>query len=237
MFRAVLPAYRPFWVLAISGVLGFRVGMIGFPTWQIAVESAQVVAGLVQYPPDNPFYIYHTKLWSLVIQVCALLLRAGVSEITLSLALSGLLGMISFQALSMVIYAIGGSASLAIGGAFVVFLSRITDHGVVYPVFLLGHSSHVRSDRAVAVRSRDRAARRRLLPNRRISPRRGARRARVGWHLGRRGSGARVRVGFPEASRRVSTGDEILPRGLCGDVVEPARATHRHLPFSASRCR
>ena len=58
-----------FWVLAISGILGFRIGLIGFPSWHIAVESAQVVAGLVRYPPENPFYIYHTKLWSLVIQI------------------------------------------------------------------------------------------------------------------------------------------------------------------------
>ncbi len=130
--------YRAFWVLAVSGLLGFRVGIVGYPTWQIAVETAQVVAGLVPYPPDNPFYIYHTKLWSLAIQLCAVALRAGVSEITLSLVLSGLLGMISFQALAMIVYAIGGSAFLAIGGAFVVFASRVTDHGVVYPIFLLG---------------------------------------------------------------------------------------------------
>lgn len=136
--RISAPRYRPFWVLAISGLLGFRVGMVGFPTWQIAVETAQVIAGIVRYPADNPFYIYHTKLWSLVIQLCALLLRAGLSEITLSIALSGLLGMVSFQALSLIVYAIGRDALLAIGAAFVVFASRTTDHGVVYPVFLLG---------------------------------------------------------------------------------------------------
>lgn len=45
------------WVLLLSGILGFRVGMLGFPDWQVAVETAQVVAGLVTYPPDNIFYI------------------------------------------------------------------------------------------------------------------------------------------------------------------------------------
>ena len=45
------------WVLLLSGILGFRVGMLGFPDWQGAVETAQVVAGLVTYPPDNIFYI------------------------------------------------------------------------------------------------------------------------------------------------------------------------------------
>lgn len=136
--RVSAPRYQPFWVLAISGLLGFRVGMVGFPTWQIAVETAQVVARLVQYPPDNPFYIYHTKLWNLVIQLCAVLLRAGVSEITLSKALSGLVGMVSFQALSLIVYAIGRDAILSIGAAVIVFVSRIADHGVIYPVMLLG---------------------------------------------------------------------------------------------------
>ena len=138
--------WRPgptFWVLAISGILGFRIGLIAFPTWHISVETAQVVAGFVRYPPDNPFYIYHTKLWSLVIQLCAVLLRAGVSEITLSLALSGLLGMISFQGLALVTYAIGRDALVAIAAAVVVFVSGVTDYGPIYPVWLLGtHHSY-----------------------------------------------------------------------------------------------
>jgi hypothetical protein len=48
--------YGALWVLLLSGLLGFRVGMTGFPDWQVAVETAQVVAGLVPYPPDNIFY-------------------------------------------------------------------------------------------------------------------------------------------------------------------------------------
>ena len=124
-------------------MLGFRIGLIGFPTWHIPVETAQVVAGLVRYPPDNPFYIYHTRLWSLVIQLCAVLLRAGISEITLSLALSGLLGMISFQGLALVTYAIGRDALVAIAAAVVVFVSGVTDYGPIYPVWLLGtHHSY-----------------------------------------------------------------------------------------------
>jgi hypothetical protein len=138
--------WRPgprFWVLAISGILGFRIGLIGFPTWHIAIETAQVVAGLVRYPVDNPFYIYHTTLWSLLIQLCAVLLRAGISEITLSLALSGLLGMISFQGLAIVTYAIGRDALVAIAAAVVVFVSGVTDYGPIYPVWLLGtHHSY-----------------------------------------------------------------------------------------------
>lgn len=134
---------RPFLVLAVSGLIGFRIGLVGFPTWHICIETAQVVAGLVRYPADNPFYIYHTKLWSLVIQACAVLLKAGLSEITLSLALSGLLGMISFQALAMVTYAISRDVLVAISAAVVVFASSVTDYGSIYPVWLVGtHHSY-----------------------------------------------------------------------------------------------
>ena len=65
------------WVLLLSGILGFGVGMIGFPDWQVAVETAQVVAGLVPYPPDNIFYIYHTRLWTALHQMLAVALRRG----------------------------------------------------------------------------------------------------------------------------------------------------------------
>jgi hypothetical protein len=58
-------------VLIASGVLGFRVGYVGFPTWHVAVQTAQVLAGLVTYPPDNPFYIYHARLWTLLHQLGA----------------------------------------------------------------------------------------------------------------------------------------------------------------------
>lgn len=132
--------WQVFGVLAVSGVLGFRVGAVGFPDWQVAVESAQVAAGLVEYPPGNPFYIYHTKLWTVLHQVLAVLLLSGVSEISLSVLVSGLLGMVSFQALSMVVYALAGDPLLAIGSAPLVFFGRMAEFGVVYPIWLVGTS-------------------------------------------------------------------------------------------------
>jgi hypothetical protein len=119
-------------------MLGFRVGMFGFPDWQVAVETAQVVAGLVTYPPDNIFYIYHTKLWTVLHQILALPLRAGVSEITLSLIISGIQGMLTFQALALFVYALSRDVLLAIGAAALIFFTRAADHGTIYPLFLLG---------------------------------------------------------------------------------------------------
>ena len=127
-------------VLIVSGAFGFRVGLVGFPDWQVAVETAQVVARVVHYPSATPFYVYHTKLWTILHQLLAIGLRFGMSEIRLSLVVSGLLGMISFQALSMFVYALSRDTLLAIGAAFLIFFSRSGDIGGAYPIYLMGTS-------------------------------------------------------------------------------------------------
>ena len=129
--------YGAIWVLLLSGILGFRIGT-GFPDWQVAVETAQVIGGLVPYPPDNIFYIYHTRLWTALHQILALALRAGVSEVTLSLVVSGVQGMLTFQALALFVYALSRDVLLAVGAAALVFFTRSAEYGTVYPLFLLG---------------------------------------------------------------------------------------------------
>ena len=88
--------------------------------------------------PDNPFYLYHLKLWTILHQICALLLRAGLSEIALSKLVSGLLGMVSFQAIAMIVYALSRDELLAVGSAFLIAFTRTAEHGVNYPVHLMG---------------------------------------------------------------------------------------------------
>ena len=134
---AAPPSDRTGAVLLWSGLLGFALGAV-FADWQVTVETGQVIAGLVRYPADNPFLIYHVKLWSLLNQACGLLLRLGLSEIVVSVMVSGLLGLLSFQALSLVVYVLSRDAWLAVGSAFVIFLGGATNYGVVYPIALLG---------------------------------------------------------------------------------------------------
>ena len=128
------------WVFGVSGVLGFLFGLAHWD-WQWAVEHAQVIAGLVTYPAESAPGIAHAKVWSIVPQGGAVLLRLGVSEPVLSQILSGFLGCLSFQALATVTYALGRGALVALGAAVVIFVSGGTDYGVVYPITLLG-SSH-----------------------------------------------------------------------------------------------
>jgi hypothetical protein len=125
-------------VLLASGIGGFHAGMVTFPDWQVAVETAQVIAGIVRYPVDNPFYLYHLKLWTVLHQICALLLQAGLSEIALSKLVSGLLGMISFQAIALIVYAVSRDVLLAIGSAFLIAFTRSAEYGVNYPIYLMG---------------------------------------------------------------------------------------------------
>jgi hypothetical protein len=127
-------------VLGLSGVAGFVTVAFAFPDWQVAVETAQVVAGLVHYPIQNPFYIYHAQLWTVLHQICAVLLLAGLSEITLSTLISGLQGMLTFQALAMFVYAFSRSALLSVAAVPLVLVSRAAEFWVTYPIFLLGTS-------------------------------------------------------------------------------------------------
>src|SRR5688572_9008405 len=130
----------PLWALVLSGALGFWLGIAARPSWHTPIETAQVLAGLVTYPPDNPFFIYHVKLWSVMHELLAAALSAGVSEVTLSRVMSGLVGMLSFQALSGVVYAFSRSAWYATAAAFVIFISRAAEFAGVYPIHLMGTS-------------------------------------------------------------------------------------------------
>ena len=125
-------------VLTCSGILGFLAGIIWQPTWQDAVEPAQVLAGLVTYPPDSPVYLYSTRTWTVLHQACAGLLTAGLSERTVSLLVSGLMGMVSLQALGTLVLALSGDVLLAIVSPFFVVLTRTASGGVTYPIVLLG---------------------------------------------------------------------------------------------------
>lgn len=124
-------------VLLVSGAIGAAAGVV-LATWQVAVETAQVTAGLVHYPPDNPFFIYHVKLFTLLHPLCAALLYVGLSETAVSICVSGLMGMLSFQALATIVYALSRHEWLAVAAACAIAMSRVTNHGVVYPIQLLG---------------------------------------------------------------------------------------------------
>lgn len=122
-------------VLLGSGAFGWLLG-VGTRGGQVAVESAQVLAGIVVYPSATPFSIYHAKIWTLLIQSCALAMHAGVPERVLSTLLSGLTGQLSCQVLALTAFALSRSAWISLACLPVLIVSRVADYGVVYPMVL-----------------------------------------------------------------------------------------------------
>jgi ABC-type sugar transport system substrate-binding protein len=51
-------------VALASALLGAAMSALT-PSYHVAIEPAQVLAGLVPYPPDNPFYLYQRRLWTI----------------------------------------------------------------------------------------------------------------------------------------------------------------------------
>ena len=132
------PSGRPLAiVLVASGLIGFGLGLSN-ATWQVTVETGQVLAGLVQYPRENPFYIYHLKAFTIINHISAILLRTGLSEQTASILISGLLGAISFTAIASLIFAISRCIGLSILGTLLVYLANLVGDGTVYPILLMG---------------------------------------------------------------------------------------------------
>ena len=125
-------------VLIFSGLAGFCLGVVN-STWQASVETGQVLAGIVRYPADNPYYIYHLKAFSLVNQISALLLWFCRCERGLSILTSGLLGMVSFWAVGATILAISRSVAISVIGVIFIYFSNHLGDGAMYPIALLGY--------------------------------------------------------------------------------------------------
>lgn len=123
--------------LAVAVVLGFAAGFAR-AEHQVAVETAQVLAGLVEYPRENPFFVYHMKLWNLGSQLLAIALWLGVPERVLSLALSGVMGALSFQALALCTLAVSRDRWLAIVTPPWILGVSAYALGVSYDIVLLG---------------------------------------------------------------------------------------------------
>jgi hypothetical protein len=123
-------------ILFVGAVCGIYFGLKC--DWQIAVESAQVVAGVVEYPPDNPFYMYHVKSWTLLHQLPAALLKCGVSEGALSMGIACLAAGVFLQSLGLICYAFCRDCLLSCAVPLVYLATNVVKGcGAVYPIFIV----------------------------------------------------------------------------------------------------
>ncbi|HJT35702.1 MAG TPA: hypothetical protein VJ783_26980 [Pirellulales bacterium] len=125
-------------VLFVSGICGLYFGLTS--GWQIAVESAQAVAGVVSYPADNPFYMYHVKSWTLLHQIPAALLALGCSEQVVSVLVACVPAVLGFQALALLTYSFGRDRTIASLIPVVLLAANVCqDCGAVYPIRLISN--------------------------------------------------------------------------------------------------
>ena len=131
---------RGVWLAAASGA---ALGALQ-PRWQVAVEPAQVLAGVVRYPPDNPFFIYQAHAWTLLHQLCAAALKLGVREAALSVALGTLVPALIGAGLALWFFACRTSEpgpGAAVVAASLPPLASTLDLGigVQYPLLVAGN--------------------------------------------------------------------------------------------------
>ena len=133
--------YKPLVLLLVSGLMGAYINIIYNSTYQIPIEPGQILAGIVKYQDYNLQYIYMMKTWTILNQISAILLSLGFNEITTSIILVGLIGAVSLQALTMIIYAISNNIVLSLTGP--IFISLYwPDFSVAYPISYLQMSRH-----------------------------------------------------------------------------------------------
>jgi hypothetical protein len=127
------------WPVVVAGVvLGFVAGALIEPTWQDVIEPAQVLAGVVHYPPDNPVYLYSVRTWTILHQLTALAIAAGIPERTLAIFVSGAIGALAFTALGLTTRAMGAPTLVAALSPILIYTSGITRLLPGYPVIVLG---------------------------------------------------------------------------------------------------
>jgi hypothetical protein len=128
-------------VLAVCALAGLAMGALR-PALQVALEPAQVLAGLVAYPPGNPFGLYESSVWTAWHQLLAPPLAAGLHERALSVLVSGLLGALAFASLGAFALAAGAAPWLACAVPFLVAVAEPAPWGFHYGIYLLaqGHT-------------------------------------------------------------------------------------------------
>ncbi len=123
-------------VFLVSGIFGLLVGVF-YATRQDAVAVAQIISGVVEYPQLTIGYMIMRRFWCILNQICAIFLYLGASELILSYVVSGLLCMISFQALSLITLAISGNGLVSIATTFLIFVTTASDFTLNYPILFV----------------------------------------------------------------------------------------------------
>lgn len=117
--------------MLLGALLGFS-----HEEWQMAIESAQVQAGQVSYPPDNSFFMYHLKIWTLMVQIPAFFLKFGITDAFLNHISSALMGAFLYSNQAVITYLLSRSLIFSLGFPAAVWISRMFQVGDTYEIML-----------------------------------------------------------------------------------------------------
>lgn len=126
-------------LLSLGLIFGLFVGYtLGNTPIQTALEHAQVLARLVEYPQDTPASLFYKEAWSGLHQVLALALKLGFSETTLSLALGCSQAILSATWIALLVFGLTRQTLFSILIVPVIF--TLFDGGMIpdfkYKIFL-----------------------------------------------------------------------------------------------------
>ena len=112
--------------LALSALVGFIIGIFWKSDWQWSLEAAQVVAGIISLPANNPMAIFAKHLYApFLIWPQVGLLRLGLSSEYISILFSGLQSGFSFMSVT----------------AFLLVLSKDRIVSIVVPIIFAYYSN------------------------------------------------------------------------------------------------
>ena len=84
------------WLFSSSSII---LGLTKYLSFQDGIYNAQIISGVIPYKASDVMFQWGSSLWSIIVQICGLLLSIGFSEIVLSCFLSILIIYISLQTL------------------------------------------------------------------------------------------------------------------------------------------
>ncbi len=118
------PDRAPWPLLAFALLLGLLLALLAPMTEQEGIDGALVLAGIVHYPPHSPMSEYFLGSWTIIHQLGALLLRAGVHQAHVSEVLFVIPCMLLVGAYAAIIYCFSGQFLFSLLAAALCYLAN-----------------------------------------------------------------------------------------------------------------
>jgi hypothetical protein len=121
----VTPADQaPLSLLVCAMAVGLLLGLLAPPTNQEGIDGSLVLAGIVHYPTQSPMYQYFFGSWTLIHQLGALLLRAGLDQAWVNEIIFLIPCVLFVGAYAAVIYCFSGQFLLSLMAAALFYLAN-----------------------------------------------------------------------------------------------------------------